>query len=487
MTDENPQDPRNAQDPQDPSSPGDPREGDGLAAARAFAAALFDEGTAVPLADGASPAGAGEVDGRDVCLAVAAGPGDAAGADAESRVRALAAGTGRPLVTVVDAGEVTDPRAFGDLARTGVALSGVVPQVSVVLGAADGARALLLPLADVVVAVPSARSALAEPAAARVVTGLDREAGALGGAELHARTTGRFAHVADDAAGAAEFVRDLLAHLPSNNRASAPRLPEPAPDPAEEDPDLADALPARAGAPYDVREVLARLADDGGDGPGPLELHAAHAPQLVTALVHLDGWSTGVVAPQPAVRGGVLDADAAAKAARFVRLCDAFGLPVLTLVDTAGALPAGEDDDGAPTAALAQLLYAYAEATVPLLTVVTGRAHGPARLVLGSRHVGADLVLAWPRALTAARDEVATATATATASATAAAPGTAEDWARAVHEAARAAGPEAAVRDREVDAVVDPARTRARLAAALRLLHRKSGHQPARRHGNVPL
>ena len=468
MTDEN------LQNPQDRGGP---------AAVRAFAAALFDEGTAVPLADGASPAGAGEVDGRDVCLAVAAGTGDAAGADAESRVRALAARTGRPLVTVVDAGDCTDPRAFGDLVRSSVALSGVVPQVAVVLGAADGARALLLPLADVVVAVRSARSALADPAAAHTVTGLAREADALGDAELHARATGRFAHVADDAAGAAQFVRDLLAHLPSNNRASAPRLPEPAPDPAEEDPDLAGAVPAQAGAPYDVREVLARLADDPDDGAGPLELHATHAPQLVTAFAHLDGWSTGVVAPQPAVRGGVLDAAAAAKAARFVRLCDAFGLPVLTLVDTAGALPAGEDDEGAPTAALAQLLYAYAEATVPLLTVVTGRAHGPARLALGSRHVGADLVLAWPRALTAARDEVATASA----SLSAAGPRAAEDWARAVHEAARAAGPEAALRDREVDAVVDPGLTRARLAAALRLLHRKSGHQPARRHGNVPL
>ncbi|NAZ74629.1 hypothetical protein GTQ99_04210, partial [Kineococcus sp. T13] len=211
-------------------------------------------------------------------------------------------------------------------------------------------------------------------------------------------------------------------------------------------------------------------------------LHAAHAPHLVTALARLDGWSVGVVAPQPAVRGGVLDAAAAAKAARFVRLCDAFALPVLTLVDTAGALPVGEEDEGAPTAALAQLLYAYAEATVPLLTVVTGRAHGTARLALGSRHVGADLVLAWPRALTADRDEVAAAAATGSAG-----PGTAQEWARAVHEAARAAGPEAALRDREVDAVVEPGRTRGRLAAALRLLHRKSGHQPARRHGNVPL
>ncbi|NAZ78322.1 hypothetical protein GTQ99_23360, partial [Kineococcus sp. T13] len=238
---------------------------DGPAAVLAFAAALFDEGTAVPLGDGASPAGAGRVDGRDVCLAVAAGTGEAAAADAESRVRALAARTGRPLVTVVDTAGCADPRAFGELVRGSVALSGVVPQVAVVLGAADGERALLLPLADVVVAVPAARSALAEPGAAQTVTGLVRNAGALGGADLHARSTGRFAHVAEDAAGAAEFVRDLLAHLPSNNRASAPRLPEAAPDPAQEDPGLAAALPAQAGAPYDVREVLARLADDPDD------------------------------------------------------------------------------------------------------------------------------------------------------------------------------------------------------------------------------
>ncbi|WP_369068830.1 carboxyl transferase domain-containing protein [Kineococcus terrestris] len=439
-------------------------------AVRGFAAGLFDDGAATPVVEG-SAGGWGAVDGRDVCLAVL-------GEDPGGRVRALAARTGRPLVTVVPDGAAVDARALGEAARTGVALSGVVPQVAVVLGAADGAAALLLPLADVVVAVRGARSALAEPAAVQVVSGLPREGDELGGTGLHAEVTGRFAHVAEDPAAAGEFVRDLLAHLPSNNRATAPRLPDPVPDPAEEDPDLAALLPEEPGAPYDVREVVARLADEPEEGaPALLELRAAHAPHLVTGLTRLDGRSLGVVAPQPAVRGGALDTAAAAKAARFVRWCDAFGLPVLTLVDTAGAVPAGEDDPQAPTLALAQLLYACAEATTPLLTVVTGRASGPARVALASRHAGADLVLAWPRALVADRDEVA------------AAPQDAvdEEWLAALRAAREEAGPARAAGRGELDGVVEPAATRARLAAALRLLERVTGSQPARRHGNLPL
>ncbi|WP_432545692.1 carboxyl transferase domain-containing protein [Kineococcus sp. SYSU DK004] len=444
----------------------------GPGAVREFAAALFDDGAATPatpVADG-SAGGWGAVDGRDVCLAVL-------GEDPGGRVLALAARTGRPLVTVVPDGAAVDARALGEIARAGVALSGVVPQVAVVLGAADGAAALLLPLADVVVAVRGARSALADPAAAQVVTGVAREADDLGGTDLHAAATGRFAHVADDPAAAGEFVRDLLAHLPSNNRATAPRLPGAVPDPSEEDPDLAALLPEDAGAPYDVRDVVARLADEPEEGaPAFLELRAAHAPHLVTGLTRLDGRSLGVVAPQPAVRGGALDAAAAAKAARFVRWCDAFGLPVLTLVDTAGAVPAGEDDPDAPTFALAQLLYACAEATTPLLTVVTGRAHGPARTALASRYAGADLVLAWPRALVADRDEVASAAGAGD-----------EEWTAALRAAREDAGPARAAGRGELDGVVEPAATRARLAASLRLLERVTGSQPARRHGNLPL
>ncbi|WP_432532999.1 carboxyl transferase domain-containing protein [Kineococcus arenarius] len=434
-----------------------------------FAQALFDDAP-TPLT-GQGPAGWGLVDGRDVCLAVA-------GAASEMRVRALAARTGRPLVTVfagADAdhdGGAADLRVLGALVRDGAALSGVVPQIAVVLTAADREAALLLPLADLAVAVRGARSALADPAAAETVTGAARSAGELGGADVHEEVTGRFAHVAEDAAEAARFVRDVLAHLPSNNRATAPRLPDAGPDPAEDDPELAGLLPTGPGAPYDVREVVARLTDD-----DLVELHTAHAPHVVTAFARIDGWSTGVVATQPAVRGGALDAAAAGKAARFVRWCDAFGVPVLTLVDTAGAVPAGEDDEGAPTVALARLLYAYAEATVGLLTVLTGRAHGPARLALGSGHVGADLVLAWPRARIGERDEFAAA---ARASA-------ADDWRALVREAAAAAEPVEAVCRGDVDAVVDPGTTRTHLAAALRLLQRKAGQQPARRHGNVPL
>ncbi|WP_432488213.1 carboxyl transferase domain-containing protein [Kineococcus sp. SYSU DK018] len=456
--------------------------------AAAVLAALFDPGSFTAVSDpaeGGPPGvltGHGTVEGRAVC-AVAQAPGGAPGAaavEAEVRLRALAARTGKPLVTVHDATGPGSARGFGEVVRGAVALSGVVPQVAVVTGAADAERALLLPLADVVVAAEGSRSALADPAAAAVLTGRERDARQLGGAALHAAVTGRAAHVAPGPAAAAAFVRELLGHLPGNVLATPPRLPPGAVRVADEDPDeeLDALLPADPDAPYDVRDVLARLADD--EEP-PLELHALHAAGVLTGFTRLDGRSLGVVAPDPSVAGGALDAPAAAKAARFVRFCDAFGVPVLTLVDTAGVVPAGEDDPGAPTVAVAQLLYAYAEASVPLLTVVTGRAHGAALLALGSRHVGADAVLVWPRARLGARDAVAE-----VAAGHGPAPAAGE-WARLVARREAERSPAAAVRAGDADAVVGAGRTRAHLARWLDLLERKAVTPPARRHGNLPL
>ncbi|WP_432574088.1 carboxyl transferase domain-containing protein [Kineococcus sp. SYSU DK005] len=473
--------------------------------AEGFVRALLDGGSLTPLAEvpgGGGPgvlAGFGTVEGRDVCVLAHTGPGaggplGAAAVAAEVRVRALAARTGRPLVTVHDATGPGTAQGFGELVRSAVALSGVVPQVAVVLGAADAERALLLPLADVVVATAAARSALADPGAVAAAGGSPAPAGT---AALHAGSTGRFARVEPDAVAAAGFVRELLAHLPSNNLATAPR---PAPPGGwdggwdggldgelDEDPDdeLDALLPADPAAPHDVRAVLEHLADDGF-----LELHAQHAASVVTAFARIDGRSTGVVATQPAVLAGALDAAACAKAARFVRFCDAFGLPVLTAVDTAGFVPAAEGAAGDLTAAAAQLLYAYAEASVPLLTVLTGRAHGPAATALGSRHVGADVVLAWPRARLGAREAVAqVAAAHGEELAVAAASGRDAEaqWLRRLAEQEERAAPGAAVAAGDVDAVLAPGATRAHLARALRLLQRKAVPPPARRHGNVPL
>ncbi|WP_337060156.1 carboxyl transferase domain-containing protein [Kineococcus sp. G2] len=459
----------------------------------AVLAALFDPGSFAPLSDpaaGGPPGvltGCGTVAGRGVC-AIAQAPGavpEPAAVDAELRARALAARTGRPVVTVHDATGAGTARGFGELVRGAVALSGVVPQVAVVTGAADAERALLLPLADVVVATAGARSALADPAAAAVVTGRERDAAGLGGAQLHASATGRAAHVAAGGAEAGAFVRELLGHLPSSNLATPPRLPVEPVAGEEPDDELEALLPVDPAAPYDVREVLAHLADD---EDAPLELHARHAGGVLTGFTRLDGRSLGVVATDPAVAGGSLDAAAAAKAARFVRFCDAFGVPVLTLVDTAGFVPAGEDDPGSPTAAAAQLVYAYAEASVPLLTVVTGRAHGAALLALGSRHVGADVVLAWPRARLGARDAVAEVAGEVAQEVAGggARPGTGE-WAQRVARREALASPGAAVRAGDVDAVVEPGRTRAHLARWLEALERKAVTPPARRHGNLPL
>ncbi|NAZ88228.1 carboxyl transferase domain-containing protein, partial [Kineococcus indalonis] len=460
----------------------------------AFVAELLDEGSFTALAGApAAPgpgvqgpgvlAGFGTVEGREVCVLAHTGPGAggplaAAAVRAELRVRAVAARTGRPVVTVHDATGPGTPQGFGELVRSAAALSGVVPQVAVVVGAADAERALLLPLADVVVATAPARSTLADPGALAAAHG-PHAPGDAGGAALHAGATGRFARVEPDAAAAAGFVRELLAHLPSNNLATPPRWEldgelDGGPDAELDggpDSELEGLLPPDPTAPYDVRDVLARLVDDGE----LLELHEEHAPNVVTAFARVDGRSTGVLAPQPAVLAGALDAAACAKAARFVRFCDAFGVPVLTAVDTAGFAPAAEDAPGDPTASAAQLLYAYAEASVPLITVVTGRAHGPAATALGSRHVGADVVLAWPRARLGPREAVA-----AVAAEHGREPGAAAEhgqdahaaWLRRLAEQDELAAPGAAVAAGDVDAVLAPGRTRAHLVRALRLLER---------------
>ncbi|GAB7192373.1 acyl-CoA carboxylase subunit beta [Kineococcus sp. NUM-3379] len=443
----------------------------GTSAAFAAVLDLLDEDGLVVLGAG-SPGGAvrsgtGTVEGRDVLVCACGNGGPLGAGDVEqvSRVLALAASAGRPLVTVHDA---TGARtadglaglgAYGRLLRAAARTSGVVPHVAVVLGAAGQEQALLAGLADVVVAV---------------------RGGTRG-------NPGRPAHLsAPDAAAAVDLVRDVLSFLPANNLATPPRLPG-APDGTEDagDPGLDDVVPAHPTAAYDVREVVSRLADDGEF----LELHAGRSPGVVTGLARLDGRGTGIVATVPATAGGSLDAAGADRAAALVRTCDAFGLPVLTLVDTPGFVPGGDSGNGAGAEeepAAVRLLHAYAAASVPLLTVLTGQAHGPAYLVLGSRHVGADVVLAWPRARIAVRDPLAVVAEQHGEELRAAGTtgGAEERWLDLVEDHEAAAAPGSAAGD--VDAVVAPGDTREHLRRALRLLQRKQSALPARKHGNLP-
>jgi acetyl-CoA carboxylase carboxyltransferase component len=328
----------------------------------------------------------------------------------------------------------------------------------------------------------AAQMYLTGPDVVRSVTGERIGHDELGGAALHGRESGVATVVTDDEEECFERLRELLALLPSNNLDPAPALP---PVGAVDDPRprLAEIVPADARRPYDVREVVAEIVDDGE----MVEMHAEWAPNVVCALARIDGRTVGVVGNQPLVLAGVLERRASQKAARFVRFCDAFGIPLVTLVDVPGFLPGRDQEAGGILRHGAQLLYAYCEATVPRVQVVLRKAYGGAYIVMDSRSVGTDVSLAWPT------NEVAVMGA--------------EGAVNVLHRRDLAAAPHPeALREHLVDAyreehlhplhaaehglvddVIDPVDTRSAVARALELLDGKRAERRPRKHGNVPL
>jgi propionyl-CoA carboxylase beta chain len=362
----------------------------------------------------------------------------------------LALKVGCPVVGSAGGGDPGDAGADGDLLSRVVLASGVVPQVALVLEPCEGGPALLPALADFVVMVEGdGRLLLGDTGAIATVTGELVDAEELAGTRAHAARTGTAHFRAADRAEAVDLARLLLGYLPGNNLEEPPAL-EAAGDPSvvtARDLELDGLLPEATELPFDVRRLVERVVDDGE----LLEVQALFAGNLLCGFGRVDGRPVGVVASQPLVLAGALDAAAAEKAARFVRTCDAFNLPVLTFVDGPGFVHDGEQERQGLVRRAAKLAYAYAEATVPKVTVVARQAAGPAAEVLGGRRLRADLVLAWPEA-----------------------------------EVAGLAPEEAAARGWLHD-VVRPAQTRPRVSAALRLLRGKREPLPPRRHGNIPL
>jgi propionyl-CoA carboxylase beta chain len=406
---------------------------------------LLDPGSFVAT-DAGGRAGHGSVDGRPVCVFDGLGPAAVAALD-------LALKVGCPVVGSVGAGPAAGDGAdgaYGELLSRGVLASGVVPQLGLVLEPCQGGPALVPALADFVVMVEGeGRLLLGDTEAIAVVSGELVDAEELAGTRAHAARTGTAHFRAADRAEAVELARALLGYLPGNNLEEPPAL-EAAGDPSlvtARDLELDGLLPEAAELPFDVRRLVERVVDDGE----LLEVQALFAGSLLCGLGRVEGRPVGVVASQPLVLAGALDAAAAEKAARFVRACDAFNLPVLTFVDGPGFVDDGDQERQGLVRRAAKLAYAYAEATVPKVTVVARRAAGPAAEVLGGRGLRADLVLAWPDA-----------------------------------EVAGLPAKEAAARGWLHD-VVRPAQTRPRVSAALRLLRGKREVLPPRRHGNIPL
>lgn len=395
-----------------------------------------------------------------------------------------------PIVGVLDTsgaelGEgVSALHAWGGIARALSGASGVVPTILVVTGACVSGPALLLGLVDVVVMTTDAFAYVSGPDAVHEFTGVTVDRTTLGGARAHDGRTGVASFVVDTESDAEIAVMDLLSYLPDNHLCDPRRMICDDP-PERECSTAASAVPVRSMDAYDVRVVLDDVVDEGS----LLELRCAYAPNLVTALARLDGRAVGVVANQPCHRAGTIDIEASRKAARFVSWCDTSNLPILTFVDTPGFEPGRDLEWRGMIRHGAQLVHAYAAATVPRLCVVLRKAYGGAYIVMDSRGVGNDLCIAWPTAEIAvmgaagavrilhgrelaALDESRR---------------VAEEADRAALYEATFANPYHAAERGYVDAVIEPGETRGVLAGALEVLVTKRHRQPSRRHSNTPL
>ncbi|MEV5174944.1 acyl-CoA carboxylase subunit beta [Streptomyces flaveolus] len=437
--------------------------------------------------------GWGTVDGRTVFVyahdfRIFGGALGEAHAQKIHKILDMAEAAGAPVVSLNDgAGAriqegVTALAGYGGIFQRNTRASGVIPQISVMLGPCAGGAAYSPALTDFVFMVrDTSQMFITGPDVVKAVTGEEISQNGLGGADVHAATSG-VAHFAyDDEESCLEDVRFLLGLLPSNNRETAPVVPTE--DPADRPNDaLLDLVPADPNRSYDVRAVIEEIVDDGEY----VEVHALWATNIVVAFARLDGHVVGVVANQPASTAGVLDIEASEKAARFVQLCDAFNIPLVTLVDVPGFLPGVDQEHNGIIRRGAKLLYAYCNATVPRISLILRKAYGGAYIVMDSRSIGADLTYAWPT------NEIAVM----------GAEGAANVIFR--REIAASDDPEATRRQKIaeyqselmhpyyaaerglIDDVIDPRQTREVLIRSLAMLRTKHAELPARKHGNPP-
>ena len=458
-----------------------------------------------PLGDGVVT-GYGTIDGREVCVfsqdvTVFGGSLGEVYGEKIVKVMDLAIKTGRPLIGINEgAGAriqegVVSLGLYADIFYRNVKASGVIPQISLIMGATAGGHVYSPALTDFVVMVDkTSQMFITGPDVIKTVTGEEVTMEDLGGAQTHMAKSGVAHYVASDEEDALAYVKDLLGYLPSNNRAEAPRLPVEAPaagsieeSVTEEDLELDTLIPDSPNQPYDMHEVITRIVDDGEF----LEIQAERATNIIVGFGRVDGRSVGIVGNQPTQFAGCLDINASEKAARFVRTCDAFNVPIVTLVDVPGFLPGTDQEYNGIIRRGAKLLYAYGEATVGKITVITRKAYGGAYDVMGSKHMGADVNLAWPTAQIAVmgasgavgfvyRDRLKEA----------AANGEDVDALRLQLQQEyedTLVNPYVAAERGYVDAVIPPSHTRGQIATALKLLERKMVTMPPKKHGNIPL
>ena len=407
------------------------------------------------------------------------------------KVMDFALKTGCPIIGINDSGGariqegVVALGLYAEIFRRNVHASGVIPQISVVLGPCAGGAVYSPAITDfIVMADKTSHMFITGPDVIKSVTGEDVAFEELGGARTHSTRSGVAHYMGHNEHDALDYVRSLLTFLPANNMSDPPIWPvDVSLEISDADCELDVLIPDAPNQPYDMHRVLEHVLDDGEF----LEVHALFAQNIIVAFGRVEGHPVGVVANQPTQLAGTLDIDASEKAARFVRTCDAFNIPVLTFVDVPGFLPGTSQEWGGIIRRGAKLLYAYAEATVPLITIITRKAYGGAYDVMGSKHLGADINLAWPTAQIAVmgaqgavnilhRRELAHA----------ADPETRR--AELIEEyQATLAHPYLAAERGYVDRVILPHETRVQIIRALRALRTKRESLPPKKHGNIPL
>ena len=415
------------------------------------------------------------------------------------KVMDFAMKVGCPVVGLNDSGGariqegVVSLGLYGEIFRRNVHASGVIPQISLIMGPCAGGAVYSPAVTDFTVMVDqTSHMFITGPEVIKTVTGEDVSFEDLGGARTHNTKSGVAHYMGSDEEDAIEYVKALLSYLPSNNLEEPPSFADdaaelPALEVTEQDRELDTLIPDSANQPYDMHTVIGTVVDDGEF----LEVQPLFAPNLIVGYGRVEGRSVGVVANQPMQFAGTLDIDASEKAARFVRTCDAFNVPVLTFVDVPGFLPGTDQEWDGIIRRGAKLIYAYAEATVPLVTVITRKAYGGAYDVMGSKHLGADINLAWPTAQIAvmgAQGAVNILYRRQLAEAVERGENVDEARARFIAEYEDTlANPYIAAERGYIDTVITPSNTRMNVTKALRALRTKRATLPPKKHGNIPL
>ena len=446
-----------------------------------------------PLGD-AVLTGYGTIDGRTVFVyaedfTVFGGSLGAAVANKICKLMDMALQVGAPIIGLKDSGGariqegVASLDGYGRIFGRNVRASGVVPQISVIMGPGAGGAVYSPAITDFVIQVDqTSHMFITGPDVIKAVTGEEVTMEELGGARTHASKSGVTHFVFPTGKDALEAVRYLLSFIPQNNLELPPYFaPSDSPDRIIDA--LDEAVPDSSNQPYDMVEVIEQVVDDGEF----FQVHEAYAPNIVVGFARLDGHAVGVVANQPASLAGTLDIAASEKGARFVRFCDAFNIPLITFVDVPGFLPGVSQEHGGIIRHGAKLLFAYCEATVPRITVITRKAYGGAYLVMNARGVGADLVYAWPSAEIAVMGAQGAVNVIFRRELKEAEDPEARRAELIADYEARFNNPYRAAELGLVDDVVEPRETRVKLIRALRMLRTKRKTLPQKKHGNIPL